>query len=84
MILGGFVVAGATVALLVVESVHGRTFLEVFFEVMSAFGTVGLGLGITAGLTATAKLMLCLVMLVGRIGPLTLVLAISLQGPKPA
>lgn len=84
VILGGFVVAGATVALLVVESVHGRTFLEVFFEVMSAFGTVGLGLGITAGLTAAAKLMLCLVMLVGRIGPLTLVLAISLQGPKPA
>jgi len=84
VILGGFVVAGATVALLVIESAQGRTFLQVFFEVMSAFGTVGLGLGITAKLTAAAKLMLCLVMLVGRIGPLTLVLAISQLGPKPA
>jgi len=84
VILAGSVVAAATVALLVLESGHHRTFLQVFFEVMSAFGTVGLSLGITSGLTLTAKLLLCLVMLVGRIGPLTLVLAISQQGSKPA
>ena len=84
IILAGFVVAAATVALLVLESSHDWTFLQVFFEVMSAFGTVGLSLGITSKLTVTAKLLLCLVMLVGRIGPLTLVLAISQQGPKPA
>jgi len=79
-----FVVAGATVLLLVLESSHNWSFLQVLFEVMSAFGTVGLGLGITGGLTAAGKLLLCLVMLVGRIGPLTLVLAISQQGAKPA
>lgn len=84
VILGTFVVTAATVALLVTESAQGWSFLEVLFEVMSAFGTVGLSLGITPKLTAAAKVMLCLVMLVGRIGPLTLVLSISQQGPKPA
>jgi len=83
VILAGFVVAGATVALLVAERGHNWSFLQAFFEVMSAFGTVGLSLGITSGLTVSAKVLLCLVMLVGRIGPLTLVLAISQQGPKP-
>lgn len=84
VILSGFVVAGATVALLVLESARGWSFLEILFEVMSAFGTVGLSLGITPKLTAAAKVMLGVVMLVGRIGPLTLVLSISQPGPKPA
>jgi trk system potassium uptake protein TrkH len=52
-------------------------FLSVFFEVSSAFGTVGLSTGITGALSTTSKLTLCVVMLVGRIGPLSLVIALS-------
>jgi len=46
--------------------------VEVFFEVVSAFGTVGLSLGITPDLTAPAKGLITILMLLGRLGPLTL------------
>ncbi|MFD1928458.1 TrkH family potassium uptake protein [Sporosarcina siberiensis] len=42
------------------------------FEVFSAFGTVGLSMGITGDLSSIGKLIVCLVMFMGRIGPLTL------------
>ena len=50
---------------------------EIFFEVVSAFGTVGLSLGITHKLTGLGKAVLVLVMYIGRIGPLTLLYAFS-------
>ncbi|MGD9345114.1 MAG: TrkH family potassium uptake protein [Candidatus Aminicenantes bacterium] len=49
----------------------------IFFEVVSAFGTVGLSLGITQGLTGLGKSVLLLTMYIGRIGPLTLLYAFS-------
>lgn len=45
---------------------------EIFFEVVSAYATVGLSLGITAQLTSVSKIILCIVMFVGRVGILTL------------
>jgi Trk-type K+ transport system membrane component len=45
---------------------------QVVFEVISAFGTVGLSTGITADLPASGQLMLTLVMYVGRVGATTL------------
>lgn len=56
-----------------------QTFLSIFFEVISAFGTVGLSLGITPYLSALGKFMIAIVMFVGRIGPLTLVLGFGHQ-----
>lgn len=50
---------------------QGRTFLAYFFETVSAFGTVGLSMGITPDLTAWGKLWIILTMIVGRIGVLT-------------
>ncbi|MDU1911320.1 TrkH family potassium uptake protein [Fusobacterium sp.] len=50
---------------------------EVVFEVISAFGTVGLTLGITPDLTTFSKLLLIITMFVGRLGPLTFALAIG-------
>lgn len=70
------VISAATLTLSVVEGAK-FSFLSVFFEVGSAFGTVGLSTGITAQLSAVSKLTLCVVMLVGRIGPLSLVIALS-------
>ncbi|EIM08035.1 hypothetical protein A1A1_03047 [Planococcus antarcticus DSM 14505] len=47
-------------------------FLPLAFEVVSAFGTVGLSMGITADLSDLGEVLLSLVMFTGRIGPLTL------------
>lgn len=47
-------------------------FLPLAFEVVSAFGTVGLSMGITAELSDLGEVLLSLVMFTGRIGPLTL------------
>ena len=54
-----------------------QSFLAVFFEVISASGTVGLTLGITPFLSGVGKLAIALLMLIGRIGPLTLILAVG-------
>jgi len=47
------------------------------FEVVSAFGTVGLSTGLSAELGAGGKLLLALLMFLGRVGPLTVVLAVG-------
>ena len=46
-------------------------FLDILFEITSAFGTVGLSTGITPGLSPASKLLSILIMYVGRLGPLT-------------
>lgn len=55
-------------------SVEKIPFLPLAFEVVSAFGTVGLSMGITADLSSVGEVLLCIVMFIGRIGPLTLFL----------
>lgn len=52
-------------------------FLDLLFETMSAFGTVGLSMGVTSNLTTPGKLAIILLMFTGRIGPLTLALAVG-------
>lgn len=49
------------------------------FETVSAFGTVGLSTGITADLSDPARIVLVLMMFLGRLGPLTLGSAIALR-----
>ncbi|HCF94983.1 MAG TPA: hypothetical protein DEW46_07975 [Verrucomicrobia bacterium] len=50
---------------------------RVLFEVLSAFGTVGLSTGITSGFSTMGKIILLITMFAGRVGPLTLVLGMS-------
>ncbi|SES26215.1 trk system potassium uptake protein TrkH [Tranquillimonas rosea] len=50
----------------------GSPFLHVAFEAVSAFGTVGLSMGATPELDAFGRIVLCVTMFLGRIGPLTL------------
>jgi trk system potassium uptake protein TrkH len=52
-------------------------FMDIFFEVVSAFGTVGLSTGPTFGLSAASKFVLIVTMLIGRVGPLTFLFSIS-------
>jgi trk/ktr system potassium uptake protein len=52
-------------------------FLELFFEIVSAFGTVGLSTGVTAGLSDAGKTIITIMMFVGRLGPLVIGIAVS-------
>jgi trk system potassium uptake protein TrkH len=56
---------------------EGAPFLQTVFEVFSAFGTVGLSQGLTPHLTSWGKLVIIVTMFMGRLGPLTLALAIA-------
>lgn len=55
------------------------SFMALLFEAVSAFGTVGLSTGVTSSLSSAGQLVLIVLMFVGRVGPLTLVLAV---GPR--
>jgi trk system potassium uptake protein TrkH len=59
------------------------SFIQVYFETVSAFGTVGLSTGITPYLNNFGKIVIIILMFIGRLGPLTMVLAIgNLQGTR--
>jgi len=74
------VLFGATLALTITENTHGFAMSDIMFEVGSALGTVGLSTLTTeqtASLTDAGKLIIIVVMLVGRLGPLTLLAALT-------
>ena len=48
------------------------TLMQAMFEMVSAFGTVGLSTGITTGLSVAGKLLSIVIMYIGRLGPLTI------------
>ncbi len=52
-------------------------FIELLFETISAFGTVGLSMGVTAKLTIPGRLLIIALMFVGRLGPLTMAVALT-------
>ncbi|WP_457551099.1 TrkH family potassium uptake protein [Desulfobacula sp.] len=60
---------------------RGR-FLEMMFETVSAFGTVGLSTGITPHFSVAGKFIIIMMMFIGRLGPLVIAIAVSRQG-KP-
>jgi len=55
---------------------RGR-FLELFFETISAFGTVGLSTGITDTLSTFGRITITVLMFIGRLGPMVIGLAVS-------
>ena len=69
-------VMGGTVALMQVTSFG---LAQVWFEVTSAVGTVGLSTGITPAMPPAGKVMLVALMFLGRLGPVTLVSALALR-----
>jgi trk system potassium uptake protein TrkH len=61
-----------------------HSFVQVLFEAVSAFATVGASTGITPDITIPARFILIFAMFVGRLGPLTLVLALAARArPVP-
>jgi trk system potassium uptake protein TrkH len=71
------VLFGATLALSITENANGFTMSDMMFEAGSALGTVGLSTGITPSLTTAGKLIIIVVIFVGRLGPLTLLAALT-------
>jgi trk system potassium uptake protein len=57
-------------------------FLGVLFEVVSAFGTVGLSMGLTPNLSVLGRVLIIGTMYSGRVGPLTAMIALA-QSARP-
>ena len=70
-------VCGALGLMLVFEP--EKDFIDLFFETVSAFGTVGLSTGITGVLSTGGRVLITLLMFVGRLGPLTIGFAFMLR-----
>ncbi|WP_094094035.1 TrkH family potassium uptake protein [Paenibacillus physcomitrellae] len=64
---------------MVLSTTESANFLSILFETTSAFSTVGLSMGLTTNLTVFGKIVICITMFIGRLGPLTLAYAL---GPK--
>lgn len=84
MIIALGLVITVTILLSITEHQTGMPFEYYIFEATSAFGTVGSTLGLTQKLSAIGKIIVALTMYAGRLGPLTLVLAISINRRKKA
>lgn len=74
IVLSLFVIFISIFCLLLTEN---APFIDLCFEVVSAFGTVGLTRGLTPHLSDFGKILICVVMFVGRVGILTLLIALS-------
>lgn len=75
----GFYISTLVIGTYLLTLTENGTFIEIFFESASALGTVGLSLGITTALTALGKLVIILMMYIGRIGPLTFGMALYVK-----
>lgn len=79
VMIAGFIIIAITMLLSITEE---ATFMEVLFEVVSAFGTVGLSLGITPELSLIGRIAIIFTMFIGRVGPLTIGFAIAQRQAK--
>lgn len=75
-----FIIFSVTMVLSITET---SNFLTILYETISAFGTVGLSLGLTLELTTVGRIVIIFTMYTGRIGPLTLALALAQRQKKP-
>ena len=77
------VIVLATLLLLCTEIPGGvsaagqSSFLKVLFEVVSAYSTCGLSMGLTGELSTVGRVVICCVMFIGRMGPLFLISAVA-------
>ena len=65
------------VTMLLSYTEKGASFISLFYETVSAFGTAGLTLGLTSELSGIGKVLIMFMMYLGRVGPLTVVLSIT-------
>lgn len=70
------------IALFMMLVFHEGEFLDVAFETISAFGTVGLSRGVTDDFDTAGRIVIMFIMFVGRVGPLTLGFLLATRKPK--
>lgn len=66
-----------TVTMILSYTEVGASFIELLYETVSAFTTAGLTLGLTPNLSIIGKVLIIIMMYLGRVGPLTVVLALT-------
>jgi len=82
-LLAAFIIFSATIMLMMIDndflphSISPGAAIDYFFETVSAFGTVGLSLGVTPLINPAGKLLLIFVMFAGRVGILTVAYMIA-------
>lgn len=75
-----FIIFIAIVLLNILES--DMEFMDLTFEAFSAFGTVGITLGVTSELNTLSRLIIILLMFLGRVGPFTMAMALLFKSNK--
>lgn len=73
---------GIVVPFLLSITEKGASFITLFFEAISALGTVGLSLGYTSSLSTLGQIIIIFTMFAGRVGALTIVFALAQQDKK--
>ncbi|WP_308634400.1 TrkH family potassium uptake protein [Paenibacillus silvisoli] len=76
------VVLVCAIILTITERHTDHDFMDILFEATSAFGTVGMTLGLTGKLTFAGKLVIIATMFIGRLGPLTMAYAMTRSSKK--
>lgn len=82
LVISIFVLISGTMLLSVTEHSHSNSFMLIMFEVTSALATVGLTQGLTPNLTILGKLLIIILMFIGRIGPISMALMFSTKRKK--
>ncbi|MFA5104218.1 MAG: TrkH family potassium uptake protein [Candidatus Margulisiibacteriota bacterium] len=70
-------------AIFLLNAIEPFSLMEIAFETFSAFGTVGLSLGITPFLSSWGKVIIIAVMFIGRVGTLSFLMGLSNENRKP-
>ena len=69
--------------ILILSYTENAPFEWIVFEAFSAFGTVGLSMGLTGELSNIGKFVIMVLMFIGRVGPVTLAFALARQHREP-
>jgi len=80
LIISMALIAVISTTLMITE--HDKDFIYILFETVSAFGTVGLSMGLTPNLSPAGKALITITMFLGRIGILTMILAFAQRSKK--
>ena len=80
--ISGLIVLVAFFVVVYCQQEHDIATIDALFEAVSAFGTVGLTTGVTPDMTLGSKLILIVTMFAGRVGPVSLALALTVRDHK--
>jgi potassium uptake TrkH family protein len=83
LVIFAFSVIVVAIAITLLSFTEHAPILDIIFEAISAFGTVGLSLGLTSSLSLCGKIIIILLMFIGRLGTLTLVFAVTSPSEQP-